>query len=245
MQRTGVFLCGRWFFGFGVLFWVFAFPNLSFGYDLKTDQEGTPLYWKEAPTLFWAVDPEIEDDGRLEEAIAEAVSAWADFTPNRVQASMRRAVDFEPAVYEGERPCPGKNCIVWSSRWPWKANQLSMTFLTFAEPGGQIEEADIVVNGENIDWSENGFDLANTLAHEIGHLYGMAHSEETEATMYALSRIRETKKRTLHADDVAGVQSLYGVGRLTVEPAKTACSQGSGLEGLALAFLLLALARRR
>ncbi len=244
MQRTGAPKRGKLFFG--VLWFLFlgCLSGMAFGYTLKTDTEGTPLYWEETPTLYWAIDPAVEDDGHLEEALADAISAWADFTPHRAQVVLEQPTTFDDRVYEGERPCPGTNCVVWTRHWPWEAKQLSMTFLTYAEPGGEIKEADIVINGETVNWGEDGFDLTNALTHEVGHLLGLAHSEETQATMYALSRPREVKKRSLHLDDVAGVQEIYGVGERTLEADRSGCSQESTVSGLALALGLLALAFR-
>jgi len=56
-------------------------------------------------------------------------------------------------------------------------------------------------------------DLQNIATHELGHgvglgdLYITACSEET---MYGYSNYGETKKRTLNAGDIMGIQKLYG-----------------------------------
>ena len=48
-------------------------------------------------------------------------------------------------------------------------------------------------------------------AHEFGHSAGMDHPDDscTEETMYAFSDEGETKKRTLNAGDIAGINKLY------------------------------------
>ena len=43
--------------------------------------------------------------------------------------------------------------------------------------------------------------------HEIGHLLGLAHSQDTNAIMYAYYG---EERNDLRADDIAGIQSLYG-----------------------------------
>jgi hypothetical protein len=52
-------------------------------------------------------------------------------------------------------------------------------------------------------------DLLTVAAHEIGHTLGLAHSNNPEALMYASY---SGPRRFLSDDDIAGVQSLYGVG---------------------------------
>ncbi len=52
-----------------------------------------------------------------------------------------------------------------------------------------------------------GIRLYNVALHEIGHLLGLAHSQDTNAIMYAYYG---EDRNDLRADDIAGIQSLYG-----------------------------------
>lgn len=63
------------------------------------------------------------------------------------------------------------------------------------------------VNGASV------MDRQNIATHEIGHGVGLAdlYNTCTEETMYGYSGEGETKKRTLNAGDIAGLQKLYGV----------------------------------
>lgn len=56
-------------------------------------------------------------------------------------------------------------------------------------------------------------DLESIATHEVGHAFGLADMYNTHcehATMFGTSRPGETKKRSIEADDVRGLQQLYG-----------------------------------
>lgn len=52
--------------------------------------------------------------------------------------------------------------------------------------------------------------IEDIAAHELGHALGLGHSKVTEATMYPSYPWCSQELRTLDADDIAGVQALYG-----------------------------------
>jgi hypothetical protein len=79
---------------------------------------------------------------------------------------------------------------------------------TFAPPpdnGGTLA-GDIVVNS-SVLWNSYGYDLPTVAIHELGHALGMDHSTLTYAQMYAYYT---GAKNILAADDIAGIQSIYG-----------------------------------
>ncbi len=65
-------------------------------------------------------------------------------------------------------------------------------------------------NGEA--WSDGGgagtFDYYTVMLHELGHSLGLMHSSDTTSVMYAYY---SGMRRTLKADDIAGIQDIYGV----------------------------------
>lgn len=59
-----------------------------------------------------------------------------------------------------------------------------------------------------VNSSTQNVDLLTVAAHEIGHTLGLAHSNDPDALMYPSY---SGPRRFLGEDDIAGVQSLYGV----------------------------------
>jgi hypothetical protein len=77
-----------------------------------------------------------------------------------------------------------------------------------------INESDISFNS-NYNWNCEGnpsyteMDVQNIATHELGHSLGLGHTSYSDATMYAYASYGETKKRTLHFDDIDGIEYLY------------------------------------
>lgn len=84
---------------------------------------------------------------------------------------------------------------------------------TYPDPSGDKMIGCTVTFNKNLVWSTSGesgkFDVQNIATHEFGHWLRLGHSSETEATMYKNSATGETKKQTLHTDDIQGIRSIY------------------------------------
>lgn len=84
-----------------------------------------------------------------------------------------------------------------------------------------IVESDIFFNNHNWNWktvpsyfdsSYLALDVENICCHEVGHLLGLPdleRFEDRDCSMYEVSRIGETKKRTLEEKDILMFQELY------------------------------------
>ncbi len=100
--------------------------------------------------------------------------------------------------------------------FPGTADTIALTTVTYDVEKGDIYDADVEVNtAENqfsIDGSDNGIDLLSVLTHEAGHFLGLAHSPELEATMTPVYP-GGTDLQTPAADDIAGICTIYPIGR--------------------------------
>jgi len=86
---------------------------------------------------------------------------------------------------------------------------------TDCSPVGTITDCDTRFNLSQ-PWATNGsataYDVQNAAAHELGHwlfLNDVSGGGDTEATMYFGASLGEIKKRTLHSDDINGINFVY------------------------------------
>jgi hypothetical protein len=90
---------------------------------------------------------------------------------------------------------------------PW----FTATTDTFnGRPYHKAVEGDIVFSDgwEDCRLYANPNNLAEVATHELGHVLGLGHSAEREATMYAFAHL-DGRGAVIHPDDAAGLLSLY------------------------------------
>ncbi len=107
------------------------------------------------------------------------------------------------------------NVVVFRDQgWTHSLGILGLTSVTMNRETGEIYDVDMEFNTEHYRFSMNAsalttVDLQNTMVHELGHVLGLDHSDVADATMYASAPMGETKKRTLHADDIEGLCAIF------------------------------------
>ncbi|MBI1850509.1 MAG: matrixin family metalloprotease [Planctomycetes bacterium] len=74
--------------------------------------------------------------------------------------------------------------------------------------GNRIQGADTQFYAVGPRTDGSGIDVQSVITHEIGHALGMGHSSVNGATM--LPAYFGLAERTIEADDMAGIQSIYG-----------------------------------
>ncbi len=135
-----------------------------------------------------------------QDLVIAAFALWADKTPltfNQVTASTQ--ADIVIGWAEGEHgdgdPFDGPGDVLAHASYPnpYSDNQVILHF----------DDTERWVNSET-----RNVDLLTVAAHEIGHTFGLDHSSDPNALMYPSY---SEPRRFLGNDDVAGIQSLYGL----------------------------------
>jgi uncharacterized protein (TIGR03382 family) len=91
---------------------------------------------------------------------------------------------------------------------------LALTTVTFNLDNGEIYDADLEVNGTSQVVLTTGdtdvqYDLLSILTHEAGHMLGLAHSYDPDATMKVEYVPGDLSLRDLHQDDINGICAAY------------------------------------
>ena len=103
-----------------------------------------------------------------------------------------------------------------SSGWDYGEQTLALT-LCYYEANGKVVDCDIAINAQDYVWSADGapgtYNLTDTITHEIGHFWGLGHSEVEEATMYAYYR-EKIIASDLDEDDIRAAADAFCNGQM-------------------------------
>ena len=137
----------------------------------------------------------------IRSAISQAFGFWATVTPlTFTEVAMSGAPDLVIRFVAGNHG-DGNN---------FDGSSGVLAHAYYPPPGGGSLAGDTHFD-EAETWSVNlpasGIDLATVAGHEFGHALGLAHSNVTGALMYAYYG---GPHRNLEADDISGIQALYG-----------------------------------
>lgn len=186
-------------------------------FQLKSTDDGAQVRWAKSSIRLHAGSEfrRVFGEDALT-ALTIAAEAWRGF--DRVPDIMIADGDakpFDPAVRQ--------NGVYWLTEWPYESDHLAMT-VTTADAFGRVQGVDVLVNGNQayalLAEQETGaepqevgagvHDLAAVLTHEMGHVLGLAESEDDpEATMWPVVAPGEVHQRSLSHDDEAGVLEAY------------------------------------
>jgi hypothetical protein len=196
-----------WLTGFAAAC-ALAFAPQASAYVIDQDGAGHPLWWPNAdmPVGYRMVANNVPAGAAGENAVHRAFASWSN-------ASANLEYRFEGYARAPEQRHDGQNLVYWVHQgWPYDPALAAVTFRYYNTSNGQLVDADIVVNGERFTWTDGaaGYDIENSVVHEVGHFGGLGHSADGSATMFGRTNSREMNKRTLEHDDLAGLDAIYG-----------------------------------
>lgn len=188
--------------------------------DCVSGQQSWPVSWRGREIPFYiheagsddiATGPTQKISDVMLDVTRSAIERW-----NGAECSDLRFVYTGLTETRGHQLDDGKNVIAWVGPGDMSSAAVAVTITTMT-PRGQLVDTDVELNDQLIftldpDPSVAAHDVANTLAHEAGHMLGLDESPILDATMYFQAPAGESKKRDLHADDIAGVCSIYPAG---------------------------------
>jgi Matrixin len=155
--------------------------------------------------------------GEIERATTQALDDWASANCGRSQPTFAfKVASLEQPPRAGPGEIDRANIVQFRDEdWPYHnlESSLALTTLTFVATTGEIIDADIELNSHSRTFREGSgvgsYDLNVVLRHEVGHLLGLAHSDEGGSTMLPRYVPGHSDTPFLSGDDVSAVCSAY------------------------------------
>lgn len=168
--------------------------------------------------ITYVVDKRFSDKEDL--SIRRAAAAWNERGPG-----IRNVTTLVAESRRDFRVRPRKdniNTVSIPSRYPAAAGKTAAAAFVAADPECRIQDIDIVfrdmpwTHDPNPSFGKQRNNMVIRAVHEFGHGYGLAHENDTLATMnedYPHGGVvGKASEIVPHADDLAGLRKLYGDG---------------------------------
>ena len=206
---------------------------------LGCNDAGGPLRWQRRCFEIALADRTVEvlPAAEARSLLAEAVSTWTATRCGDHGVGLEARVAAQPADCDlAQWNATGKNVNVvafvndWQDRG-YSQEALALTFVWHDGTSGEIFDADTMINldhGPFLDCATQtcnarSADLGAVFTHELGHFFGLAHSQDEAALMNATYAHSTATRRALSPDDIAGICAIYDT------PDAPACSMDSFL----------------
>ncbi|MHB0976448.1 MAG: matrixin family metalloprotease [Candidatus Aquicultorales bacterium] len=187
--------------------------------DTNTTYKYTGLHWASStPSIGYVVDSTNSwnlQEADIRTATAVGLSAW-----NAANTNVSFTDEGTTALtsFPGNAT-DGKNSISFAPISAIYSNAIAITYSWYYTGTKEIFEVDTIFN-DDLPWSINAygatfsgsFDYQNILTHEVGHWFVLGDlytTKTSELTMYGYGSMGETKKDTLGAGDIRGINAIY------------------------------------
>jgi len=209
-------------FWLGCIFIGLLLPQSASAYTRSRDSDtGVCLYWERSTFTYFihqACSADIPDVNSCIAAVRAGIDVWNSPACSKLNAvyggtTASREVGFDPDNWNDNF-----NLIIFQeTSWQSSGQAIALTTTTYDIEKGEIVDTDVEFNGVDFGFTVNGtpsshHDIQNTMAHEAGHMCGLDHSTDKDATMYKDAASGETDKRDLTQDDLDGLCFVYPVG---------------------------------
>lgn len=169
-------------------------------------------YWWASHSASWSYNSAGKPAGLTGElpAIAAAASTWTNAGAQFSFSGGATSTLGTGACAGGQ--LDGSNVIGWGAQ-SGAVLAVTCTWYNPATSPAAALEFDMQIDPE-WSWTTGSainVDVQSVVLHELGHALGLSHSDNSAAVMFA-SYCSGCNHRTLHADDIAGLTSLYGGG---------------------------------
>ena len=205
-----------------------VFSSFAWGYAFNKASNGKPRRWHTLP-VNWYLN--MNGFTRVKESDTETAFKNA-FLQWSKQTCTNLTTKYMGKTTSGKTGRDRKNVLTFGYVGGVFSSTNAVTTTTFSND--KILDADIVFRNTR-PWSVNPSskenDLRGTATHEVGHLFGLAHSSVLSSTMYKSGKIGPSPRRILDADDIKGICILYpsssgGCSSSADCPSNHTCSSG-------------------
>jgi hypothetical protein len=185
---------------------------------------GVELFWR-SPCVGFSMQKDASVQIDLDDAtkiFVDAFQQWTNADCGDGKHPRMKVVNLGPVacdVHEYNKKAGNANVILFHDDvWPHAGagSTLALTTVTYNVDTGEIYDADMELNGANVEFSTGIdnvlYDLPSIATHETGHFLGMSHSSDGTATMFADYMPGSTELRSLENDDIDGICATYPPG---------------------------------
>jgi hypothetical protein len=202
----------------------------------KQGKRDIPLWWRSG-CLGYSMQKDGGKHVSFDDAshaLNAAFLAWTSRAcPGDGSGASRPSIDVRDlgpvacAEVNYDRYGPNQNVVMFrDDGWPHNQDEgtardaisptIALTTVTYDKDTGEIFDVDMELNSgqhnikvaDNID-DPNTYDLQAVLTHEVGHVFGLAHSPSKTAVMFSSDEGHDIRKRNISAEDVRGICAIY------------------------------------